>query len=409
MSRSRSESHSWHVVGLLFVAFTLCYVDRQSAFAIFPVLKRDLGFSDVQLGLVGSLFGWSYALSMPLAGRIADIVRRDRLVVTSLILWSFAALGTARSGSPGAFLLWRVVMGLTESLYFPAAIAIIGVLHASATRSRALSVHQSAQMVGIVAGGWYGGWTAEHLGWRSGFSLLWILGLTYALVLLIGLSRVPAAKQITRPGWPQSLQELRQSPLYFALAGAFFCFCAEIWIVYAWLPDVLFERFRLSLTASGLDATLYIQASCFPGVLAGGWVADRFVFRIRAARLSVVAWGILLSAPFVVLAFRASSVELFEFYAAGFGFLAGLAMSNIFAAAYDLVRDETYGFAAGTLNMTGGISGGAAMLLVGAYKERFGTNQLVTWSAAAAMLSAIILLGFTRSRFGRRAAAPALS
>jgi predicted MFS family arabinose efflux permease len=409
MSGPTNESRSWHVVALLFAAFTLCYVDRQSAFAIFPVLKRQLGFSDVQLGLVGSLFGWSYALSMPLAGRLADIIRRDRLVVTSLVLWSFAALGTARSGSPVAFLAWRVVMGLTESLYFPAAIAIIGVLHAGVTRSRALGVHQSAQMVGIVAGGWYGGWTAEHIGWRNGFSILFLLGIAYALVLFKGLGRVPVAKETTRPGWRRSLRELRQSPLYIVLAAAFFCFCAVIWIVYAWLPDVLFERFGLSLTRSGLDATLYIQASCGAGVLFGGWLADRLIFRIRAARLSVVACGILLSAPFFVLTFRASSIGIFRVYAVAFGFLAGLAMANIFAAAYDLVRDQNYGFAAGVLNMTGGISGGAAMLLVGAYKDVLGTNRLVMWSAAAAMLSAIVLLAFTRSRLTSRVPSPVLS
>jgi MFS family permease len=408
MSESNIESRSWSVVLLLFAAFALCYVDRQSAFAIFPVLKRDLGFSDVQLGLVGSLFGWSYAFSMPLAGRIADVVRRDRLVVASLTLWSFAALGTARSASPAAFLAWRVVMGLTESLYFPAAIAIIGVLHRGATRSRALSVHQSAQMVGIVAGGWYGGWTAERLGWRTGFILLWIVGIVYALVLLKSLGRFAAHRETTRLGWRRSLAEFRQSPLYLMLAVAFFCFCAVIWIVYAWLPDLLFNRFGLSLSASGLDATLYIQASCGAGVLLGGWLADRLILRIRAARLVVVACGMFLSAPFVVLAFTATSVVWFEFYAVGFGLMAGLAIATIFAAAYDLVQDRNYGFAAGVLNMTGGISGGAAMLLVGAYKDRFGISHLVLWTAAIVMLSALLLLGFTRSRFAAKTASPSL-
>jgi MFS family permease len=409
MSESNHESRSWGVVALLFAAFALCYVDRQSAFAIFPVLKRELGFSDVQLGLVGSLFGWSYALSMPLAGRVADIIRRDRLVVASLVLWSFAALGTARSDSPGAFLAWRVVMGVTESLYFPAAIAIIGVLHRGATRSRALSIHQSAQMVGIVAGGWYGGWTAERLGWRSGFILLWIVGIVYALVLLKSLGRFAAHTQTNRADWRRSLAEFRQSPLYLILAVAFFCFCAVIWIVYAWLPDLLFQRFGLSLSASGLDATLYTQASCGAGVLLGGWLADRLVSRVRAARLVVVAFGIFLSAPFVVLAFTASSVAWFRLYAVGFGLLAGLAIANIFAAAYDLVQDQNYGFAAGVLNMTGGISGGAAMLLVGAYKDKFGIGHLVAWTAGAAMLAALVLLAFTRSRFAAKASSPVLA
>jgi sugar phosphate permease len=58
----RGKDRRWQMLALLFVVFALCYVDRQAAFSIFPVLKKELGFSDTQLGLVGSLFGWSYAL-----------------------------------------------------------------------------------------------------------------------------------------------------------------------------------------------------------------------------------------------------------------------------------------------------------------------------------------------------------
>ena len=60
-------------------------------------------------------------------------------------------------------------MGVTESLYFPAALGIIAVFHPGPTRSRALGIHQTAQFAGIILGGWYGGWAAEHIGWRVGF------------------------------------------------------------------------------------------------------------------------------------------------------------------------------------------------------------------------------------------------
>ena len=125
-------------MAFLFAAFALSYINRQATLSIFPVLKKELGLSDTQLGLVGSLFGWAYALSMPVAGRIADLVRRDRLVIASLVLWSIATFGTALSHSPTSFLCWRMFMGVTESLYFPAALGIIAVLNPGPTRSRAL-------------------------------------------------------------------------------------------------------------------------------------------------------------------------------------------------------------------------------------------------------------------------------
>src|SRR5580704_12802281 len=174
---------AWATVALLWFAYLLNYVDRQAVFSIFPVLRSDLGFSDLQLGLVGTLFIWVYSLCMPLAGRLADAVRRDRLVIGSLILWSLATLGTAASTSARTFLFWRAVMGVTESVYVPAALATIAALHPGRTRSRALAIHSTAQFGGIIAGGWYGGWAADHIGWRRGFALVAIAGAAYALVL----------------------------------------------------------------------------------------------------------------------------------------------------------------------------------------------------------------------------------
>src|SRR5438105_3224572 len=96
LSSARMMSR-WTVVGLLWIAFVVNYVDRQAVFSIYPVLRSQLGFSDAQLGLTGSMFIWVYSLCMPLAGRMADIFRRDRLILASIILWSFATLGTGLS------------------------------------------------------------------------------------------------------------------------------------------------------------------------------------------------------------------------------------------------------------------------------------------------------------------------
>src|SRR6266568_3201295 len=172
-------SYRWRVVVFLWLAFALNYIDRQAAFSIFPILRNELGFSSSQLGLTGTTFIWVYALAMPLAGYLADAMRRDRLVVASVALWSAATLGTALSRSPASFLFWRAAMGVTEALYFPAALGIIAVLHPGSTRSRALGIHQAAQLVGIVASGWFGGWAAEHMGWRQAFGFLWLVGTVY--------------------------------------------------------------------------------------------------------------------------------------------------------------------------------------------------------------------------------------
>ena len=72
----------------MWVAYLLNYSDRQVVFSIFPILKSDLGFSNTQLGLTGSVFLWVYAFCSPIAGQVGDRFSKRVLVVVSLVLWS---------------------------------------------------------------------------------------------------------------------------------------------------------------------------------------------------------------------------------------------------------------------------------------------------------------------------------
>jgi len=392
-----APASAWAPVAFLWFAYLLNYLDRQVVFSIFPVLHSDLGFSDTQLGLVGTLFIWVYSLCMPITGRLADLVRRDRLVISSLALWSLATLGTALSTSVPVFLFWRAVMGVTESLYVPAALATIAVLHPGGTRSKALAIHSSAQFAGIVAGGWYGGWAADHIGWRPGFALLAIAGTAYALLLWKVFPRqrsgVRHAHQAATPA------DIFKSPCYGTLALAFFAFCTMLWMLYAWFPNFIYERYHLSMTQSGLTATIYLQTSCMAGVLGGGVLADWLVERIRSGRFLIAIAGLAGCTPFAFLSLAAGSLGLAKLSAAAFGFFAGVFVSNVFASAYDVISRQNYGLATGILNLTGGLAGGAAILATGLWKASLGMATLMQWQAIASLAGATLLLLVVVTRF----------
>ena len=389
---------AWWTLAFLWVAYLLNYVDRQVVFSIFPALRKDLQFSDAELGLIGTVFIWVYSLSMPVAGRIADLAPRGRVVIGSLALWSLATLGTALSGSVTAFLLWRAVMGITESLYVPAALGLLAALHPNRTRSKALAIHATAQLAGIAAGGWYGGWTADAIGWRPGFFALTAGGIAYAVVLAWAFRKLPELRVEEGCARAAPLDILR-SRCYLALAAAFFAFCMMLWMLYAWLPSFIYERYGLSMTESGFTATFYLQASSALGVLAGGALGDRIVKRVRAGRFYVGGLGLLSCAPMAYLTLASGSLGLLKLASAGFGLLSGLMIANIFASAYDVISERNYGFGAGALNLAGGLAGGAGIFCAGLWKQSIGIRTLMGWAALAAAGAAVVMVVVVAARF----------
>jgi len=390
----------WSFVALLWVAYFINYVDRQVVFSILPVLRAELHFTSTQLGLIGSIFIWVYSLCNPVAGRIADRTRPELLLPASLALWSVATLATGLSGSVAGLLFWRGVMGLTEGIYFPAAVSAIGSVHSGATRSRAIALHGSAQFAGIAAGGWFGGWVAEAWGWRWGFVALAVAGFAYAPLLRLGIGALgalpaPQPRQQATPRRPPALN----ARCYWALSFAFFVLCTMLWMLYAWLPAFIYERYHLTLAESGFTATLFLQAGSAAGILSGGALADAVSRRFPAGRFYLAALGLLLCSPLAYATVAVHSVPLLQVASAGFGFFAGLMMSNVIASAYDVIAPSQYGFGAGALTMIGGLAGGLAIFSVGRWKESLGVEALMACGSIAGVLAALVLAAVAVTQF----------
>src|SRR5690349_9991620 len=96
--------YKWALVALLWVVALLNYVDRQVIFAVFPLLKTDLGISSLQLGLLGTSFLWIYGLLSPFGGYAADRFGKRRIIIVSLAVWSGITFLTGHSRTYGELL-----------------------------------------------------------------------------------------------------------------------------------------------------------------------------------------------------------------------------------------------------------------------------------------------------------------
>lgn len=197
----------------------------------------------------------------------------------------------------------------------------------------------------------------------------------------------------------QSLRALARSRCFVALAAAFAAFCAIQWVLLAWYPLFLSERFSLSMTASGWNATLFVQVCQVTGILGGGWLADRWRRRWAPARLAVAATGVLLSAPFAWLTFSASTLNEARAWSAAFGLFSGLLAGTAFSAAYDVTGSGNRGLSGAVLNTAGGLASAAMVYLAGVWRETAGFATVVGWMVPFSVITSITVVLVARRRF----------
>jgi len=411
---SPDRGYKWLVVGMLWFVCFFNYADRQAIFAVFPLIKQQMGLTDVQLGIVGAAFMWMYALFGPLAGWLCDRLPRKTLVLGGLIAWSLVTALTAVCHTYGQLVLCRALSGLGEAVYLPASMSLIGDYHGAATRSRAMSVHQSSVYVGSIAGGAISGLVGQFYGWRWSFLLFGSCGLLFALVvgkLLMEPSRgqqdAGTVSLPSAPGGGNLLQELKAllaSPIVRLLILAFVGanFVAVVFLT--WMPSFLYRKFHMSLSMAGLNGTMYLQLSSVVGVLCGGLLADYLARKFAGGRMLTQALGLFLGIPFLFFTGWAASVPAVVLGMIGFGYCKGLYDANIFASLYDVVAVRRRGIAAGMLNSLGWLGGGFAPIAIALAANRYGMGPSISGTAFVYCLSGLLMLLaawqtiYTRSR-----------
>jgi len=399
-------SARWLPIAMLWLVFFFNYSDRQAIYAVFPLIKQQFHLSDVQLGILGSCFMWMYALFGPFAGWVSDRVSRRNLILGSLIFWSVMTGATAIASSFGELVLCRALGGLGEAFYFPAAMSMISDLHGPRTRSRAMSLHQSAVYIGSIAGGSISGFVGEHYGWQASFILFGSGGAVLGLVLLFFLREPVRGMSEEKTSLPQisprkttadTLRTLLQNRMVLFLIAIFVGanFVAVVFLT--WLPTFLHDKFHMSLSLAGLNGTVYLQFASLLGVLTGGYLADRLSSRRPGGRLLTQSIGLLAATPFLFLTGWTIAVPVLIVAMIGFGYFKGWYEANIVAGLYDFVPVEDRGAATGILNSIGWLGGSTAPIVIALASARFGMGPSISATAAVYLcIGGLLLVVATR-------------
>ncbi len=381
-------------MAFLFAAAALNYADRTALSSVIPPLRAELGVTDAQIGLIGMLFLWSYALASPFAGVVADRFSRSRIIIWSLVTWSLITLLTGFATSLMWLLVLRVALGLAESLYLPAAGALIAEHHEAATRGRAMGYHMLGLNVGLVVGGTSAGLLAEHFGWRWGFWILGSLGLLLALGARHYLQDGPVKPSVNLPkaSFKAAVTYLIRVPSFHCLLLSGMVAGVASWIFLTWLPLFFTENYGMKLGAAGLAGVALYKGPVFVGIAIGGWLSDRAIRRDVRSRAMIKGLSFLASAPFLFFFIGAPSFAVIAIVMVLSSMIRAIGLPSEHAILCEVVPPVYRSTAIGILNTCWTAAGGIGVLLAGLFKKDLGLELIFGSSSFLYILAGLLMM-----------------
>ena len=394
----------WQLIAFLWICYFLNHADRQVVYTLFPALQKEFGYSDAVVGLTGALFLWVYGLCSPVAGILGDRFSKTKLIVASLGIWSSFTLLSGFSPN-GVFLLaCRALLGVSESVFMPAGYGLMAAAHGPGSRSRAIAIFGTSQLMGVAVGGSVSAYIGEHLNWRASFWILGAAGVLFTIPLSRFFRRMPRAFQETSTPAKAPLAaffrlfripSLRIVTLFVSIATF------GLFLVWSWLPTFLYDKFHLGLARAGFEASVYSPVGTALGLLTGGILADRGYGRTRASRFWLITIAFFAAAPCIFLLGSSRTLGATRIAAVAFGFFSGWISGNQAPAAFDVVPAPVRASAVGVLNLVGATVSGFAPFLGGVVRRNLGVGRLMGLTGGTYLLTGLVVIYGTVRHFAR--------
>lgn len=335
---------------LLFAVSAFNYIDRTIISILQVPIKRELGLSDAQLGLLtGLAFALFYTtLSIPIA-RLADRSNRRNLITAALTLWSGM---TALCGLATGFLslvFLRIGVAAGEAGSIPASQSIIADIYPPSRRATAMSIWGLSLPVGLLLGYSMTGWLAETIGWRWTFAVVGGLGIALAPLVLLGLREPLRGAHDTSPpsasGSPSTFAEstrfLWSMPAFrlVVLAAALHGFSQ--YSMMNWMAPFYVRAHDMSLSSVSLYMALVSGIGGGIGIYLGGHLSDRLGRRDPRWRVLVMALSIAAMLPFAIVQYTIPSLTV--------SLLCGAAVSTLMLAYYGPILAVVHSMVPGSM------------------------------------------------------------
>ncbi|MGZ6016752.1 MAG: spinster family MFS transporter [Phenylobacterium sp.] len=303
------KAYRYVVVGLLAIVYTFNFMDRQILSTLTEPIRKDLGFSDTQMGMLGGL---SFALfyttfGIPVAW-MCDRYRRVTIMAAACSVWSLATAGCGLAKTFVQMALLRMTVGIGEAGGSPPSYSLISDYFPAKERGTGLALYSLGVPIGSMLGAALGAGVAAEYGWRTAFFVVGLPGVVLALLMLL------IIREPKRGGLDPFIGDKdthAAAPPAFTVIGSFFAnrtlLCVAIsaglsaFVGYAmlnWNVPLLMRVKGMSLKEVSVYYSAVLGAAGIIGTFGAGWLADKLSQRDRRwyAWIPVIAFTLSLPA-----------------------------------------------------------------------------------------------------------------
>jgi ACS family hexuronate transporter-like MFS transporter len=311
--------YRWVIVGLLFAATAINYVDRQMIGVLKPTLSAEMQWSETDYANIVFWFQAAYAVGYLGFGRIVDVIGARFGYAVAVTIWTLAHIAHGGVHSVTQFALARFGLGIGESGNFPAGIKAVTEWFPQKERAFAIGLFNAGANIGAIVTPLLVPWLTVTYGWRVAFYATGIFGILWLIAWLVFYRRPEEHPKLSA----DELAYIRQDPAdpvqpigwariityreTWAYAIGKFCIDPIWWFFLFWLPGYLGTRYGLDLVSFGPPlVAIYLLSDA--GSVVGGWLSSRLMKAgktVNAARKLTM----LICACAVVPIFFAQSID----------------------------------------------------------------------------------------------------
>jgi len=403
----RARLLSWTMTTKVFALLCglsfLLYLDRVNLSTAASFVQKDLGLSNLELGIAFSAFGYSYLVTQIVGGVLADRFGPRWTLIGCVAIWVVTTIATGFVGSLASLFAVRLALGIGEGAALPAAARAImnwipvdqrgvvqGITHSFSRFGNAVAPPLVAALITFTD-------------WRTSFIVVGIGTAVWLVfwftmfrdqphehpgVTMAELDRLPPRAEraaVKKAPIPWLKLSKRVGPTF----AVYFCYGWTGWLYFTWLPTFFLHAYNYNLKNSAIFVSGVFCAGVVGDAL-GGVVADRIFKRTGSlgwSRSGLIAMTFVASAICLVPVLTSSDLTTMTLALSAAFFFIEMSIAPTWLVPMD-VAPAYAGTASGMINAGAALAGIISPILFGLINDRTGN-----WTAPFVGSIVLLLVG----------------